>query len=32
WRKANNILYIAKDTLSWNSDYAGWGVFKFDNC
>ncbi|GAI59677.1 unnamed protein product, partial [marine sediment metagenome] len=30
WRKANNILYIARDILSWNSDYAGWGVFKFD--
>jgi len=28
----NNTVYIAKDTLSWNNDLLGAGVFIYDNC
>lgn len=30
WISKDNSLYIGRKTLSWNSDYRGWGIFKFD--
>ncbi|KKM76059.1 hypothetical protein LCGC14_1383930, partial [marine sediment metagenome] len=29
WDTINNTLYVAKPTLSWDSNYAGAGTFKF---